>query len=61
MSNLDHKKLFLPQDWIMMEKSLATAGRIPRASVITGKAMAPPPSEVAPPTMAPKTMVTERM
>ena len=45
----------------MIEKSLATAGRIPRASVITGKAMAPPPSEVAPPTMAPKTMVTERM
>jgi hypothetical protein len=45
----------------MMEKSLATAGAIPRARVMTGKAMAPPPSEVAPPTIAPKIMVTVKM
>ena len=45
----------------MMEKSLATVGRIPKANVMTGKAIAPPPSDVAPPTMAPKTMVSERM
>ncbi len=32
----------------MSEKSLAMAGLIPRARVITGKATAPPPSEVMP-------------
>ena len=32
----------------MSEKSLAMAGEIPRAKVITGKATAPPPSEVMP-------------
>ena len=43
-----YKNVFLPQDWIMREKSLATAGLIPRARVITGKATAPPPSLVIP-------------
>ena len=60
MSNLDHKKLFLPQDWIMSEKSLAMAGGIPRANVMTGKATAPPPSDVIPPTVAPTIMVNGR-
>ena len=32
----------------MSEKSLAMAGLMPRARVITGKATAPPPSEVIP-------------
>ena len=32
----------------MREKSLATEGLMPRASVITGKATAPPPSLVMP-------------
>ena len=32
----------------MREKSLATEGLMPRASVITGKATAPPPSLVIP-------------
>jgi hypothetical protein len=41
----------------MSEKSLATAGSIFKAKVMTGKATAPPPSEVAPATMDPKTMV----
>ena len=35
-------------------------GLIPKAKVMTGKATAPPPSEVAPAIMAPKIMVTER-
>ena len=39
---------YSPHDWIIKEKSLATAGLIPRASVITGKATAPPPSLVMP-------------
>ena len=41
----------------MREKSLAIAGLIFRAKVMTGKATAPPPSEVAPATMEPKIMV----
>jgi hypothetical protein len=44
----------------MREKSLAIVGWIPKAKVMTGKATAPPPSEVAPAMTAPKTMVTER-
>ena len=43
-----------------MEKSLAMAGGIPRAKVMTGNATAPPPSDVAPPIMAPKIMVMDR-
>merc|ERR1719500_282700 len=38
----------MPQDWIIKLKSRATAGLMPRASVITGKATAPPPSLVIP-------------
>ena len=45
----------------MREKSLATDGAMPRASVMTGKATAPPPSEVIPATVAPKIIVMERM
>ena len=45
----------------MMEKSLAMVGLMPKARVMTGKATAPPPSEVAPATMAPKIIVTVRM
>ena len=36
----------IPHDWIMSEKSRATAGLMPKASVMTGKATAPPPSLV---------------
>jgi hypothetical protein len=43
----------------MSEKSLATDGLIPRARVMTGKATAPPPSDVIPPIVAPKTIVME--
>merc|ERR1711962_179943 len=50
----------IPQDWIIKLKSLATAGLIPSARVITGKATAPPPSLVIPATKAPKTMVMDR-
>ena len=45
---LSHSISYSPHDWIIKEKSLATAGLIPRASVITGKATAPPPSLVMP-------------
>ena len=45
---IDAKYLFSPQDWIISEKSLATAGVILKAKVITGKATAPPPSDVMP-------------
>ena len=38
----------MPADWTNREKSRATAGWICNASVITGKAMAPPPSHVIP-------------
>ena len=38
----------IPQDWIISEKSRATAGLMPKASVMTGKATAPPPSLVIP-------------
>ena len=38
----------LPQDWIIIEKSLATGEGIFNAKVITGYATAPPPSEVIP-------------
>ncbi len=44
----------------MREKSLAMEGLIPKAKVMTGKATAPPPSDVMPPTVAPTTMVKER-
>ena len=50
-------KAALPHDWIINEKSLATAGAIPNAKVMTGKATAPPPSEVIPATVAPKIIV----
>jgi hypothetical protein len=43
----------------MSEKSLATPGSIARARVMTGKATAPPPSDVAPPIMDPKIMVMD--
>ena len=45
----------------MRDKSLATAGLMPRASVMTGKATAPPPSEVIPATMAPPIIVMDMM
>ena len=38
----------IPQDCIMSEKSLATMGLMPNPRVITGKATAPPPSDVIP-------------
>jgi hypothetical protein len=41
----------------MREKSLATEGANLRTRVITGKATAPPPSEVAPPMKDPISMV----
>ena len=49
----------MPTVWIIMEKSLATGGVMPSTRVMTGKATAPPPTEVAPATSAPKTMVME--
>ena len=56
----DEAIVTLPQDWHIMEKSLAIAGGMPRASVMTGNATAPPPSEVAPPISAPKIMVMDK-
>jgi hypothetical protein len=44
----------------MIEKSLAIEGGIPSAKVMTGKATAPPPSEVAPPIIAPKIIVMDK-
>ena len=41
----------------MSEKSLAIEGGILRARVMTGKATAPPPSDVAPPIAEPKIIV----
>ena len=38
----------IPHDCIIREKSRAIAGFMPKARVITGKATAPPPSEVIP-------------
>ncbi len=38
----------IPHDWIIREKSLATAGVMSSANVITGKATALPPSLVIP-------------
>ena len=38
----------IPQDWIISEKSRATAGDMLKARVMTGKATAPPPSLVIP-------------
>lgn len=49
----------MPTDWIMKEKSRATGGAIPNTRVITGKATAAPPSEVAPATIEPNTMVMD--
>ena len=49
------------QPWIMSEKSRATEGAMPRASVMTGKATAPPPSDVMPAMVAPNIIVMERM
>ena len=45
----------------MREKSLATDGETLSAKVMTGKATAPPPSEVAPATIDPKIMVMDMM
>ena len=47
----------MPTDWIKKEKSLACEGGTPSVRVSTGKAIAAPPSEVAPATIAPKHMV----
>jgi len=44
----------------MREKSLATAGSILMARVMTGNATAPPPSDVMPPTAAPRIIVNVR-
>lgn len=49
----------IPTDWIMKLKSRATAGLIAKARVITGKAIAAPPSLVAPATILPKIIVTD--
>jgi len=43
----------------MKEKSRATGGAIPKTRVMTGKATAAPPSEVAPATIEPNTMVMD--
>ncbi len=43
----------------MKEKSLATAGGMCKANVMTGKATAPPPSDVAPPMKDPNAMVID--
>ena len=48
MKNIVNAAAVIPQDCIIREKSRATDGEILNASVITGKAMAPPPSEVIP-------------
>ena len=38
----------IPNDWRFIEKSLATAGGIDKANVMTGKNTEPPPSLVIP-------------
>ena len=38
----------MPHDWIMKLKSRAISGEMPSARVMTGNAMAPPPSLVIP-------------
>mmetsp|Transcript_38516 Transcript_38516/g.96952 ORF Transcript_38516/g.96952 Transcript_38516/m.96952 type:complete len:207 (-) Transcript_38516:143-763(-) len=52
--------LVIPKLWIIIEKSLATSGFTFRMSVITGKAIAPPPSLEAPAIKEPKSMVKVR-
>jgi len=51
--------IYLPQDCTMNEKSLATEGGICKAKVMTGKATAPPPSDVAPPIKDPNAIVMD--
>jgi hypothetical protein len=47
----------MPTLWIASEKFRASYGAIWSSFVKMGKAIAPPPSLVPPPTMEPKTMV----
>ena len=48
----------IPTDWIMSEKSRAIDAVSPKPSVITGNATEPPPSEVPPATIDPKSIIT---
>ena len=48
MKNMVNAAAVIPHDCIIREKSRATDGEILNASVMTGKAIAPPPSEVIP-------------
>eukprot|EP00615_Pteridomonas_danica_P003227 CAMPEP_0114343988 /NCGR_PEP_ID=MMETSP0101-20121206/11064_1 /TAXON_ID=38822 ORGANISM="Pteridomonas danica, Strain PT" /NCGR_SAMPLE_ID=MMETSP0101 /ASSEMBLY_ACC=CAM_ASM_000211 /LENGTH=86 /DNA_ID=CAMNT_0001479075 /DNA_START=1282 /DNA_END=1542 /DNA_ORIENTATION=+ len=49
----------IPTDCIKNEKSRATIGDIPKTSVITGKATAAPPSDVAPASIDPNIIVID--
>lgn len=59
MKYIDRLAIPIPTVCIMSEKSLAHSGSILNTSVITGKATAPPPSEVAPAINDPNTMVRD--
>jgi hypothetical protein len=48
----------MPIDWIIKEKTLASADGIPSTFVKTGNATAPPPSDVAPAIKEPKIIVS---
>ena len=50
MNNIENVAAVIPTDWMIMLKSLATVGWTAKASVITGKATAPPPTLVIPAT-----------
>ena len=49
----------IPTDCMAKLKFRATEGFISKINVITGKAIAPPPSELAPAMNDPKTMVSD--
>ena len=54
-----HAAAVMPTDWIMYEKSRATGGAMPKARVMTGNAIAAPPSLVAPANIDPKIIVMD--
>ena len=58
MYKITNAAAVMPTLWIMNENCFATCGLTSIASVMTGKAIDAPPSEVAPATMDPKIIVT---
>lgn len=58
MKTIVNDAAVMPTDWIMKLKSRAMTGEMPKTRVMIGKATEAPPSEVAPATMLPNTIVT---